>query len=174
MADTWLDGRTDEKERAIIDTLITSYIETCYDGLRKMAPVVPVRLITMVQTVLGLMECWLSPLEEIQKDQSTIEHLFVFAMVRLCLSLLSVVLLSVVTVYRHYLPSLFRLCVYASYVDLHACSLLLTWYLRVVTLLLFLFPSSSSSLPLPFLFPSGLGLRWVTWDGQTERLEERV
>ena len=105
MADTWLDGRTDEKERAIIDTLITSYIETCYDGLRKMAPVVPVRLITMVQTVLGLMECWLSPLEEIQKDQSTIEHLFVFAMVRLCLSLL-----PVVAVCRHCLSSLFIVC----------------------------------------------------------------
>ena len=106
MADTWLDGRTDEKERAIIDTLITSYIETCYDGLRKMAPVVPVRLITMVQTVLGLMECWLSPLEEIQKDQSTIEHLFVFAMVRLCLSLL-----SIVAVCRHCLSSLFTVSV---------------------------------------------------------------
>ena len=108
MADTWLDGREDEKERAIIDTLITSYVETCYEGVRKMAHVVPVRVITMVQTVLGLMECWLSPLEEIQKDQSTIEHLFVFAMVRPH----GLSSLSVVTVYRLCLPSLFIVTVY--------------------------------------------------------------
>ena len=81
MVDSWLALREEKAEADIIGQLMTTYIETLFGGMRKMKPVVPVRVITMVSTVLGLLECWLAPLAPERKTADVLEYFFVFACV---------------------------------------------------------------------------------------------
>ena len=86
MVDSWIQLRKDEMERTILTDLFNKYIDTVQTNTEKMETVVPVRIISKVETVIGLMKSLLAGValedkEDKEAYYSIAEHFMVFSCV---------------------------------------------------------------------------------------------